>query len=116
MTINNYIKIIEDLTKKQNGLSHFFVDIHDLSSYSHGPHHKGFFDKTESKLSIKDILEFLNKEGYKKVFGPAKITGGYVAYSFEKNAGYYTNDTINFDTTNGKFVRNVNREIITDKT
>jgi hypothetical protein len=116
MTIRTYIKVIEDITTRKNDLKHFFVDTHGFKSYSHGPHHKGFFDKSESKLSIKDMLEFLNKEGYKKVFGPAKVTGGYVAYSFEKNGGYYTDDRIDFDTSNGKFVRNANRELITDKT
>lgn len=116
MTISKYIKIIEEVSKDKNSLHNFFVVKHGLEEYSHGPNHKGFFDKSESKLSIKDMFDYLASEGYTKTFGPTKINGGIVAYSFTKSGGYYTDDMIDFDTTNGKFVRNINRQLITDKT
>ena len=106
-----YIDLIESIATVSSEHHNFLVDKHGLSSYSNCLNEYSFIDRDENKLSIKDMLEYLNENGYKKVIGPSKDFAGFIGYIFAKGNGRQKEDQITFDTKNGKFVRNIHETV-----
>ena len=93
---------------------------HGFTEYNHGPNHKGFIDKSESKVTIHQAHDNMVKHGY-KLTSKDKTHGGYTHYSYTRakdgpagKVAPYHEEHYSFDTTNGTHVRNVDHQITKD--
>lgn len=73
----------------------------------------GMHDKTESKVTLKDAHDYAIKNGYRKTKEVKAFNMTHHVY--HRPGGPYTDDHLSFSTTNGTHVRDVQHDIVTDK-